>query len=75
MVGHHLDWRLKMGARLLTGGVLALIGLFTVKLVLGLIKGVGALLGFLLFTVLPILLIGWIVVRLFRAANGSAAAD
>jgi hypothetical protein len=64
-----------MGARLLTGGVLALIGLFTVKLVLGVVKGVGALLGFLVFTVLPILLIGWIVVKLFRAANGNATAD
>jgi hypothetical protein len=58
-----------MGAKLLTGGILAVIGLFTVKLVLAVLKGVAALMGFLLFTVLPIVLIGWIVMRIFRNGN------
>jgi hypothetical protein len=58
-----------MGAKLLTGGILAVIGLFTVKLVLAVLKGVAALVGFLLFTVLPIVLIGWLVMRIFRNGN------
>jgi hypothetical protein len=52
-----------MGAKLLTGSILAVIGLFTVKLVLWLVAGVAAFLGFILFTVLPIVLIGWLVLK------------
>lgn len=53
-----------MGARLLTGSILAVIGLFTVKLVLAVLAGIGSVLGFLFFTVLPILLLGWLALRI-----------
>ncbi|HEU5208293.1 MAG TPA: hypothetical protein VFU06_02675 [Longimicrobiales bacterium] len=56
-----------MGSRLLTGGVLAVIGLITVKLLFGVFGFVAALFGFLFFKVLPILLIGWIVMRIVRS--------
>lgn len=62
-----------MGAKLLTGGILAVIGLFTVKLVLAMLKGVAALLGFLLFTVLPLVVIGWILLRIFRGPKDKPA--
>lgn len=62
-----------MGAKLLTGGILAVIGLFTVKLVLAVLHGVAAFVGFLLFTVLPIVVIGWILMKIFRGANGDKA--
>lgn len=53
-----------MGARLLTGGVLAVIGLITVKLVVALFGALAGLFSFLFFTVLPIVVIGWIVLRI-----------
>ena len=56
-----------MGSRLLTGGVLAVIGLITVKVLLGMFGFVAGLFGFLFFKVLPIVLIGWIVMRIVRA--------
>jgi hypothetical protein len=64
------------GARLLTGGVLAAIGLIAIKVVTTVLSGAFALIAFLLFTVLPILAAGWIVIRLFRylARNGRAQA-
>lgn len=55
-----------MGAKLLTGSVLAVIGLITVKVVMALFGALAGLLGFLFFTVLPIVLIGWIVLRVLR---------
>lgn len=54
------------GARLMTGGILAAIGLITVKLVIALVSGIAAFFSFLLFTVLPIVVIGWLVYRAFR---------
>ncbi|MHB1167756.1 MAG: hypothetical protein ACYC28_00575 [Longimicrobiales bacterium] len=56
-----------MGSRLLTGGVLTVIGLITVKLLLGLFGFVAGVFGFLFFKVLPIVLIGWIVLRIVKA--------
>lgn len=53
-----------MGSRLLTGGVLAVIGLITVKVVMALFGALAGLFSFLFFTVLPIALIGWIVLRI-----------
>jgi len=53
-----------MGAKLLTGSILAVIGLFTVKLVFWLVAGIAAFLGFVFFTLLPILLIGWLVLKI-----------
>lgn len=52
------------GGRVLTGGVLAVIGLITVKVLLAVAAGVMALVSFLIFTVLPIVLIGWLLLKL-----------
>jgi hypothetical protein len=60
------------GGRVLTGGVLAVIGLITVKAMVAVISGLLALMSFMLFTVLPIALVGWLVLRLFRGPKRSA---
>lgn len=60
------------GGKVLTGSVLAVIGLVTVKLVLALVSGFVTLMSFLLFTVLPIVLVGWLVFRLFRYLTRSS---
>ena len=55
-----------MGSRLVVGGALAVLGLIVLKFIIGL---VGAVLGFFMFiltTVLPIVLIGMVVVWIFR---------
>ena len=56
------------GSKLLTGSVLAVIGLITVKLLTALF---GVLMSFLslLFTILPIVLIGWLLVKLFKSMS------
>ena len=54
------------GSKVLTGSVLAVIGLFTVKLLLWLVSGVLTVGSFLLFTVLPIILIGWLVLKAIK---------
>lgn len=59
------------GGRVLTGGILAAIGLVTVKVVLALVSGVMALIGFLLFTVLPIALIGWLIIKALKYLRNS----
>lgn len=56
-----------LGSRMLTGSILAVIGLITVK-VLGTVFGaIMAFLSFLFFTVLPIALVAWLVMKLIRA--------
>lgn len=54
------------GGKVLTGGVLAAIGLVTVKVLVALVSGAMAVFSFLLFTVLPIAVIGWVVLRVIR---------
>jgi hypothetical protein len=54
------------GSRLLTGSVLAVIGLITVKVLMALFGAVMGFVSFLLFTVLPILLIGWLVLKVIK---------
>ena len=54
------------GGKVLTGGVLTVIGLVTVKILVALVSGFMALMGFLLFTVLPIALIGWLVLKAIK---------
>ncbi|MEX0893839.1 MAG: hypothetical protein WEB88_16850 [Gemmatimonadota bacterium] len=54
------------GSRILTGGVLAVIGLITVKVVLALFGVVATFVSFMLFTVLPIALVVGLVVWLVR---------
>jgi hypothetical protein len=59
------------GAKVMTGSVLAVIGLITVKVVLAVVSGFMALLGFLLFTVLPIVVVGWILLRIVKSLGRS----
>lgn len=59
------------GGKVLTGGVLAAIGLIAIKIVVALVSGVMALIGFLLFTVLPIALIGWLILKAIKYLKNS----
>lgn len=54
------------GGKVLTGSVLAAIGLVTVKVLFALVSGVLALLSFIVFTVLPVAVIGWLLYRGYR---------
>lgn len=54
------------GSRLLTGGVLAVIGLITVKVVMALFGVLATFVSFMLFTVLPLALVVGLVVWLVR---------
>lgn len=54
------------GGKVLTGSVLAAIGLVTVKVLIALVSGALALLSFLVFTVLPIALVGWLAYKLIK---------
>jgi hypothetical protein len=63
-----------MGSRLLTGSVLAVIGLITVKLVMVIFGALAGLFSFLFFTVLPILVIGWIVLKIIGKMKERPAA-
>jgi hypothetical protein len=60
-----------MAARVATGGALALIGLVVVKFVLALVVGAVGITLFLLFKVLPIVLIALVVIWLIRKATRS----
>lgn len=62
-----------MAVRVATGGALALIGLVVVKFVLGLIGVAIGFTLFLLFKVLPIVLIVALVVWLIRKATRSGS--
>lgn len=62
-----------MAARVATGGALALIGLVVVKFVLALVVGAIGLTMFLLFKVLPIVLIACLVIWLFKKATRSGS--
>lgn len=52
--------------RVLTGSVLAVIGLVTVRLVMALFGIVTSFFSFMLFTVLPIAVIAWLVMKMFK---------
>jgi hypothetical protein len=54
------------GGKVLGGSVLAVIGLVTVKVLVAVVSGVMALIGFLIFTVLPILVVGWFVLKAIK---------
>lgn len=62
-----------MAARVATGGALALIGLVVVKFVLALVVGAVGLTLFLLFKVLPIVLIALLLIWLFKKATRSGS--
>jgi small-conductance mechanosensitive channel len=54
------------GGKVLGGSILAVIGLVTVKVLVAVVSGVMALIGFLVFTVLPILVVGWFVLKAIK---------
>ena len=51
------------GSRVATGGILAVIGLLTIKFVIALVTGALGLMAFLLFRVLPLILIAWLAYK------------
>lgn len=51
------------GGKVLTGSVLAAIGLLTIKFLVAVISGMMALVSFLVFTVLPIVFVGWLLLK------------
>jgi uncharacterized membrane protein len=55
------------GSRMLTGGILAIIGLITVKVLTALFGAIWAFLAFFLFTVIPIALVCWLVYKLLKS--------
>ncbi len=55
------------GSRMLTGGILAIIGLITVKVLTAVFGAVWGFLSFMLFTVLPITLIAWLAWKLLKS--------
>jgi hypothetical protein len=57
------------GSKLLTGSVLAVIGLITVRVLTALFGAVMGFLSFVLFTVLPIVLIGWLIMKVFKSLS------
>lgn len=57
------------GSKLLTGSVLAVIGLITVRVLTALFGAVMGFLSFVLFTVLPIVLIGWLILKVFKSLS------
>jgi len=54
------------GSRVLTGGILAAIGLLTVKFLMAILGIAMSFISFMLFTVLPLALVAWLVFKLFK---------
>lgn len=54
------------GSRILTGGILAAIGLITVRVLMALFGAVMGFISFLLFTVLPLVLVAWLAYKLLK---------
>jgi hypothetical protein len=55
-----------LGARFVVGGALAVLGLIVLKFIIGLLGAIMGLFMFVLTTVVPIVLIGLVVVWIFR---------
>lgn len=53
-------------SKFLTGSVLAVIGLITVKVVMALFGAMSAFFSFFIFTLLPILVIGWVLMKVVK---------
>ena len=62
-----------MSSKLLPAGVLVVIGLITVKVVMALFGALAALFSFLVFTVLPIAVVGWLVLTLVKKLKAKPA--
>lgn len=54
------------GARVVTGSILAVIGLITVRVLMAVFGAVMGFMSFMLFTVLPIVLIAWLAFKLLK---------
>lgn len=63
-----------MSSRLVTGGILALIGLITIKVVMFIIGGTFAILA-LFFKLLPIVIVAWLAWKLIRYMGRSNSTD
>jgi hypothetical protein len=55
-----------LGSRVLTTGILAAIGLITVRFLMAMFGIVMSFVSFLLFTVLPLAIGAWLVYKLFK---------
>lgn len=53
--------------RIVTWGIIGLVAILAVKIVLAVLGVVLGFAGFLLFTVAPILLVGWLAMKAWRA--------
>lgn len=62
-----------MSSRLIPAGVLVVIGLITVKVVMALFGALAALFSFLIFTVLPIAVVGWLVLTIVKKLKAKPA--
>ena len=62
-----------MSSRLIPAGVLVVIGLITVKVVVALFGALAALFSFLVFTVLPIAVVGWLVLTIVKKLKAKPA--
>jgi hypothetical protein len=63
-----------MSSRLVTGGILAIIGLITLKVIMFVIGGTVAIFA-LLFKLLPIVLVVWLAWRLLRHLGRPASSE
>jgi predicted lipid-binding transport protein (Tim44 family) len=61
------------GGKVMTGSFLAVIGLITLKVLGALFAGFMALFVFLIFKVLPIVLVIWLAMKLFRKKSDKPA--
>jgi hypothetical protein len=63
---HSKESAMSFGGKVVTGSVLAVIGLITLKVLAALFFGFMALMGFLLFKVLPIVLVIWLGMKVIK---------
>jgi hypothetical protein len=64
--GTFMESKMSMAARVVTTGALAVLGLLALKFIIGLFGAIVAITMFVLLKVVPIVLIGLVVVWLFR---------
>jgi hypothetical protein len=63
-----------MSSKLVTGGILAVIGLITLKVIMFVIGGTVAIFA-LLFKLLPIILVAWLAWRLLKYLGRPASSE
>jgi hypothetical protein len=64
-------------SRIVTWVVIGVLAVLALRIVLGLVGAAFGLIGFLLFTVAPLVLVGWLAVKAYHAfaKNGDSSAD